>query len=282
VIYQERTPFKIVLFGLNREAREFLSTARVLELIGLLKVTAILDNDSRITGGDERGIPIRCPKEVVDLEFDIILVAPIFFQHIRDQLVTLGVEKSCIVPLNQSFEFRFSDRDRSQDGVNLGKYSYLKPSARAFNCDIGRFVQPGDNCVIGMIGHDPSCVTTYPLHYHFTASKPDLSELAATQRTSGRTKIGHNAYLGEDSIIMGGVTVGDGAVIAARAVVTKDIPSYCIAAGVPARVIRKRFSEEAIEALLKIKWWNWSDEKIEAEIDSFSLPVEEFVHKHLS
>lgn len=93
----------------------------------------------------------------------------------------------------------------------------------------------------------------------------------------GDTTIGNDVWIGYKATIMAGVTVGDGAIIASHAVVTKDVPPYAIVGGNPAQVIRKRFSDAQIEALLKIQWWNWSIEKItenvqwltSADIDNF-------------
>ena len=75
-------------------------------------------------------------------------------------------------------------------------------------------------------------------------------------------KIGNDVWIGYDAIIMAGVTIGDGAIIATRAVVTKDVPPYTIVGGVPAKIIRKRFSDEVIEELLKQKWWDLPNEEI--------------------
>ena len=78
----------------------------------------------------------------------------------------------------------------------------------------------------------------------------------------GDIKIGNDVWIGYDAIIMAGVTIGDGAIIATRAVVTKDVPPYTIVGGVPAKIIRKRFSDEVIEELLKQKWWDLLNEEI--------------------
>ncbi len=77
-------------------------------------------------------------------------------------------------------------------------------------------------------------------------------------------------WIGYEAVILAGVTIGDGAIIGTRAVVTKDVPPYTIVGGVPAKPIKKRFSEEIISRLLDIQWWNWSDEKIAKNIKSDS------------
>lgn len=74
--------------------------------------------------------------------------------------------------------------------------------------------------------------------------------------------IGSDVWIGYEAVIFAGVTIGDGAIIGTRAVVTKDVPPYTIVGGVPAKPIRKRFSDETISALLTTRWWDWSEEKI--------------------
>ena len=78
--------------------------------------------------------------------------------------------------------------------------------------------------------------------------------------------IGNDVWIGYEAVILPGVTIGDGAVIGCRAVVTKDVPPYTIVGGVPAKPIRKRFDEETIKELQKIKWWDWPEEKIAGKI----------------
>ncbi|MBY0136353.1 hypothetical protein H7K23_09805 [Paracoccus yeei] len=84
--------------------------------------------------------------------------------------------------------------------------------------------------------------------------------------------IGNDVWLGRGATILAGVTIGDGAVVAARAVVTKDVSPYDIVGGIPAKRIRSRFSPAIVETLLEIKWWDWPDEKIERNIDFFTSP----------
>ena len=90
--------------------------------------------------------------------------------------------------------------------------------------------------------------------------------------------IGNDVWIGRNAIILPGNTIGDGAIIAAGAVVTHDVPPYTIVGGVPARPIRKRFSDDIIEKLLEIKWWDWPEEKIVENFEYFYQP-EKFAEK---
>ena len=86
--------------------------------------------------------------------------------------------------------------------------------------------------------------------------------MATAWDNKGDIVIGNDVWIGYEAVIMAGVHIGNGAIIAARAVVTKDVPPYTIVGGVPARPIRKRFDEEVIRKLETLKWWNWSPDKI--------------------
>lgn len=87
-------------------------------------------------------------------------------------------------------------------------------------------------------------------------------------KTQGDIIIGNDVWIGYETLIMSGVTIGDGAIIGARAVVTKDVPPYTIVAGVPAKPIRRRFHDEVIETLQSAQWWNWEKERIEKNLDA--------------
>lgn len=99
-------------------------------------------------------------------------------------------------------------------------------------------------------------------------------------RNINKTVIGNDVWIGRNVVIMPGIKIGNGAIVGANAVVTKDIPDYAVAVGVPARVVRYRYNPEQIEWLNKIKWWNWKDEKIIKYQEDFYLDIEEFIEKH--
>ena len=100
--------------------------------------------------------------------------------------------------------------------------------------------------------------------------------------SKGNINIENDVWIGAYSTIMSGVKIGNGAVIGASSVVTKDIPPYAIVAGNPAKIIKYRFTEEQIVSLLKIEWWNWDEYKIKDEsFDLWSNNIDEFIKKHL-
>ena len=86
--------------------------------------------------------------------------------------------------------------------------------------------------------------------------------MAASWDNKGDIVIGNDVWIGYEAVIMAGVTIGDGAIIGARAVVTKDVPPYTVAGGIPAKPIKKRYPEETIAALSELKWWDWPEERI--------------------
>ena len=94
----------------------------------------------------------------------------------------------------------------------------------------------------------------------------DVKDITKAWDNKGDIVVGNDVWIGYEAVILAGVTIGDGAIIGARAVVTKDVPPYTIVGGVPAKQIRKRFNEETIDTLLKLKWWDWSKERIAKNI----------------
>ena len=87
---------------------------------------------------------------------------------------------------------------------------------------------------------------------------------------AGDTVVGHDVWIGSEAIVMPGIEIGHGAVIGTRAVVTRDVEPYAVVGGVPARTIRHRFPPEQVEALLRIRWWDWPDDQIRAAVPLLS------------
>lgn len=132
---------------------------------------------------------------------------------------------------------------------------------------IGKFcaIAKGAKFIMNGANHKISGISTYPFSIFgegWEKVMPGPNDLPY----KGDTVIGNDVWIGYESLIMPGVHIGDGAVIASRSVVTKDIPAYTIAGGNPCKEIRKRFSDGDISRLLSIAWWNWPVEKITAHL----------------
>lgn len=133
---------------------------------------------------------------------------------------------------------------------------------------IGRFcsIACGAKFLFNSANHTLSSLSTYPFPLFFEEWGLEKKDVMRAWDNKGDIVIGNDVWIGYKAVILAGVTIGDGAIIGAHTVVTKNVPSYTIVGGVPARVIRKRFSDDIISDLLEIQWWNWSKEKIAANI----------------
>ena len=152
---------------------------------------------------------------------------------------------------------------KEYQGCEIGDWTYGSPEVLRWNAEtklrIGKFCcfARGIRIVVGG-EHHHEWVTTYPLDLFLQEERGSAKEPA----TKGDITIGNDVWVGIGAVILSGVTIGDGAVIGAGSVVTRPIPPYTIAAGNPARPIRKRFEEPVIQALLQTGWWDWPTAKI--------------------
>lgn len=172
---------------------------------------------------------------------------------------------------------------------NIGKCSYGPLAKPHFLVEsVGAFCSFAEGCDV-VLNHPTEFVSTHPFMY----LEPDEKDHSNRKnweaylprincqyfRNDNKTRIGNDVWLGRNVIIINGVNIGNGVIAGAGAVITKDVPDYAVVAGIPATIIKYRFSEEQIRKLNKIAWWNWSREKIAQNYEDF-YNVDTFIDKY--
>lgn len=170
--------------------------------------------------------------------------------------------------------------------IEIGDYTYYDdpdgPAHFVERCVHYHFDFIGDRLVIGRYcalargvsflmngaNHTMDGFSTYPFAIFGKGWGIGPDDEAFTQTHRGDTIVGHDVWIGREATILPGVTIGDGAIVGAKAVVGSDVPPYAIVAGNPARVVRMRFPDAVVEALLDIAWWNWDAAKVTRNLDA--------------
>jgi acetyltransferase-like isoleucine patch superfamily enzyme len=163
----------------------------------------------------------------------------------------------------------------NDSSLKIGKYCSIANDVN-FICDSGF--------------HTESEVTSFPLFHQILEKNDEVIINKITYKVSDINEkitakkagiiIGNDVWIGMNATILPGVKIGNGVTIMSGAVVSNDIPDYAIAAGVPAKIIKYKHNPEIIDALNKISWWDWSDEKVKQTVNDFYLSIEEFIKKH--
>ncbi|MCE8439324.1 type B chloramphenicol O-acetyltransferase [Rhodovulum sulfidophilum] len=195
--------------------------------------------------------------------------------------------------------FRGVTLDEQVDNPNIlvGRYSYysgyyhghsfddcaryLLPDEGVDRLVIGSFCSIGSGAAFVMAGnqgHRNDWISTFP--FYWMSEVPAFEGAENGYRPAGDTVIGNDVWIGSEAIIMPGVTIGDGAVIGTRAVVTRDVEPYAIVGGNPARIIRKRFGDDRIALLLDLRWWEWSDDQLRVAMPILTSGNVERLHEH--
>lgn len=135
---------------------------------------------------------------------------------------------------------------------------------------IGKFcsIACGAKFLFNSANHSLTSLSTYPFPIFFEEWGLERAQVTRAWDHKGDIVIGNDVWIGYEAVILAGVTVGDGAIIGTRAVVTKDVPPYTIVGGVPAKPIRKRFPDDTIADLLALRWWDWPEERIAAHLNA--------------
>lgn len=133
---------------------------------------------------------------------------------------------------------------------------------------IGKFcsIACGTKFLFNCANHTLESLSTYTFPLFYEEWELDKADVGSAWDNKGDIVIGNDVWIGYEAVIMAGVHIGDGAIVAARAVVTKDIPPYAIVGGIPAREIRKRYEPTVIERLQELKWWDWPIHKIQQSL----------------
>ncbi len=174
----------------------------------------------------------------------------------------------------------------TESGIEIGAYTIYNdfvndPRDFEKNNVLYRYPINGDKLKVGKFcsiacgvkflftsaNHTMHSISTYPFPIFFEEWGLDVTNITSAWDNKGDIVIGNDVWIGYEAIVLSGVTIGDGAIIGTRAVVTKDVPPYTIVGGIPAKPIRKRFSDEVISKLLELQWWNWPENRIKENID---------------
>lgn len=155
----------------------------------------------------------------------------------------------------------------------FGRGSYIGDYSIVQKTFIGQFCSISDHVYIGGAEHPLSWVSTSPAFENLDNSYPNIRYSQHDIPESKHTKIGNDVWIGHNVTIKAGVSIGDGVVVGAGAVVTKSIPAYAIVAGVPAKIVKYRFSDEIIKSLLETEWWNLSDIELRKVSENIKDPI---------
>lgn len=184
------------------------------------------------------------------------------------------IQKNTVIKRSELADFVNIHNDCKMNGSSVGSYSYIAKSSEISYTDIGKFCSIGAEVWIGVGKHPPNFISTSPVFYStlnkqlgFSFSDKQLFE------EFSRCTIGNDVWIGSRVMILDGISVGDGAIIAANSVVTKDVAPYSVVGGVPAKLIKMRFDEATVEKLVHEKWWNWNIEDIKKKLPFFQKEI---------
>lgn len=257
-----------------------------------IKETCIIDNHLSEFNGSIKSLSDFQKDE---REYTVLFTCanPVVYEEVLDNLGQYFEQHEVVEIFDiRSCNSRENSADLNGGGVkaNCGKYSYGplcnlcddKSNLLHLVEEIGAFSSFAHGATV-VVNHPLNTISTHPFLYWDMPNTggyfPDVPHRTEIRKIK-KSRIGNDVWLGQNVIITNGANVGNGVIAAAGAVITKDVPDYAVVAGVPARIIRYRYSPEQICALNKIAWWDWPDEKIKEYYDDFFEDVDVFIRKH--
>ncbi|ESX17119.1 MULTISPECIES: DapH/DapD/GlmU-related protein [unclassified Mesorhizobium] len=166
--------------------------------------------------------------------------------------------------------------------VSVGDFSYFERHAEAIYTTIGKFCSIAANSRINALEHPIERITQHKLSYRPNEYFRWLGVDAAfrARRQAKAVSIGNDVWIGHGAVIMPGISIGNGAIVGANSVVTRNVPAYTIVAGVPAKPLRMRFPSEIAARIESLAWWDWPPEKLAKAVpDMQALPIEDFLDR---
>jgi acetyltransferase-like isoleucine patch superfamily enzyme len=197
-------------------------------------------------------------------------------RRVRQRVLQEIVDAGAVDPKTAMLVGALTEREAIDSGrVTIGPHTYGSFKIGVDRNDrmrigIGAYCSIASGVEFGAGGdHRVDWVSTYPFRIRWNL--PGAYE-DGHPRSQPDIIVGNDVWIGSDALIFPGVTIGDGAVIGARAVVTRPVRPYAVMVGVPAREVRRRFSDEQVDALLKLRWWDWPQERVRAHVDLLNSP----------
>ncbi len=191
--------------------------------------------------------------------------------HFKDQFSSQLLHETVNHPNIEVGKFSYySGYHHKHDFVECARYLHDKRKD-VDKLIIGNYCSIGSGAVFMMAGnqgHNTQWLSTFPFYFQANIFKNAKNGFVK----AGNTIIGNDVWIGSEAMIMSGVTIGDGAIVAARSVVVKDVAAYEVVGGNPATLIKSRFEDKEIEQLLTMKWWNWEEKKIKENMPLICSP----------